>query len=86
MGVILPIQLPKEIHEVQPLQICVDFGPICGRDPRKGAPTLILDLSQRMGMLVDRSAVAREGCYMGPLKINVAMQIWSARWKICVWI
>ena len=53
---ILPIQLPFVIHEIQPLEICVDFGPICGRDPRKGAPTLILDLSQRMGVLVDRFA------------------------------
>ena len=40
-GVILPIQLPRGIHEIQPLEICADFGCTCGRDPRKGAATLI---------------------------------------------
>ena len=50
------MQLPKGIHEIQPLEICVNSGLICGRDPRKGAPSLILDLSQRMGLLVDRFA------------------------------
>ena len=26
---ILPIQLPRRIHEIQPLEICVDFGHLC---------------------------------------------------------
>ena len=51
---ILPNHLLWGIHEMQSLEVCVDFGPICGRDPRKSAPTLILDLSERMRMLVDR--------------------------------
>ena len=52
----LPIQPLRGIHEIEPLGICVDFGHICGRDPRKGAPILILGLSQRMGVLVARFA------------------------------
>ena len=55
-GMVLPIQLPTGIHEIQPLEICVDFGAMCGRDLRKGGPTLIVYLSQRMGMLVARFA------------------------------
>ena len=43
------------IHEIQSLEITVHIGPRCS-DPRTGAPTLILNLSQRMGMLVDRFA------------------------------
>ena len=43
---VLPIKVPTGIHEIQPVEICVYSGPICGRNPRKGAPTLILDLSQ----------------------------------------
>ena len=31
-------------------------------------------------------AVAWEGCHVGPLKVNVAMQRCPACWKICVWI
>ena len=86
---ILPIQLPRGIHEIQPLEICLDFGHIFGRDSRKGGPTLTLtlDLSQRMGVLAIALllAVAWEGCHMGPLKINVAMPIWSACWNISVY-
>ena len=73
---ILPIQTPRGIDEIQPLETCVDLGPICGRDPRKGD----LDLSQRMVVqsIALLLAAAWGGCHMGPLKINVAMQIWSA--------
>ena len=49
----LPTQLPRGIHEIQPLESCVDFGSMCARDPRKGGPTLILDLPQRMGVFAD---------------------------------
>ena len=38
---ILPIPLPRGIHEIQPLKICVDFGHMFGTDPRKAALTLI---------------------------------------------
>ena len=48
--------LLKGLHEIQPLEVLVDSGPIFGRDPRRGAPTLILDLPLRMGVLVDRFA------------------------------
>ena len=53
---ILPIQLLRGTHEIQPLEICGDFVQICGRDPRKGVATLILELSHRVRMLVIRSA------------------------------
>ena len=40
-----------------------------------------------MGVLVDRFAsYSGLGCHMEPLKINVAMQIWSAYWKICMYL
>ena len=82
---ILPRQLPWGVHEIQPLEICVDFGPICGRDPRKGAPTLIC-ICHRTWLCLSIAlllAVSWEGCHMRPLKIRGPMQIWSACWKIC---
>ena len=41
VGMIVSIELPRGIHEIQHLEICVGCGHICGTDPRKGVPTLI---------------------------------------------
>ena len=83
---ILPIQLPRGNHEIQPLEICADFGSTCGRDPRKGAATLIWICYRGWGVLVDlfASCIGLGRLSLGPLKINFAIQIWSASWKICV--
>ena len=75
LGVILPIKVPTGIHEIQPVEICVYSGPICGRNPRKGAPTLIWICHRGWGCLSIALllAVAWEGRHMGPLIIIVAM-------------
>ena len=77
---ILPIQLRREIHEIQTLEICVDLGHVCGRDLRQGAPTLmwICRTGWECLSIALLLAVAWEGCHMAPLKITVAIQIWSA--------
>ena len=79
-GMILRIHLPRGIHEIQSLEISVDFAPLSGTDLHKTVLTPILDQLQRLAVIVDRLAlaVAWEGRHMGPLKISVAMQIWSA--------
>ena len=49
------IQQPTGIHEIQHLEICLDFSLIHGNDPLRGAQTLI-STCQRVAVLVDRFA------------------------------
>ena len=75
-GMILPIKVRRGTREIQRLEICVDFGTICGIDPRKGAPTLIWICHDR---LTSCSGLGRLS--WGRSKSTLAKQIWSASWK-----
>ena len=74
---ILPIQLRRGTQEIHTLEICADFSRVCGTDPRKGAATLFWICHRGWGMLVNvfASCIGMERLSLGPLKINVAIQI-----------